>query len=180
MVTSTAPTRGSCRGEHQKLVHALAEIVASRDDVRFGACGAVTEEEIAAAERELGAFPPSYRVFLQHYGGGLLRRCQIFGICRDHLRTDVVLRNQLLPAPGSGRYVIFARDVNAVEYYLDLERTTAGHERPVVFFEPDGTGCTIAESFLEFFREAVGESGVAADGRPLELLDLLLQRRRTR
>jgi hypothetical protein len=151
--------------EQERLAITLAAILRAREGVLLDACGPVAEEEIAAAERELGvAFPASYRVFLQRYGGGRLRRQRIFGICRDHLRHDVVLRNQLIPAPVPGKYLRFAQDRNGVDYYFDLARSRPDHECPVIVFGPDGTGCTSAEGFLEFCREAV--AGGAVSGEP--------------
>jgi hypothetical protein len=49
--------------------------------------GPVPEDEIVAAERELGViFPSNYRRFIRHFGAGNVLAYEIYGLPRDRCR----------------------------------------------------------------------------------------------
>jgi len=123
--------------------------------VSFRFSGPTTEDQIAAAERELGVmFPRSYRTFLRQYGAGTLDCVEIFGIPSDRLWGDVVMMNQLTSCQIPRHFVKFTDDIGNYSYYLDTSRMDDEGECPVVVFGPEESGRVIANSFSDFLGEA--------------------------
>ncbi|MBY0523582.1 MAG: SMI1/KNR4 family protein [Gemmataceae bacterium] len=112
-----------------------------------------SEEEIAAAERELGiVFPESYRAFLRAFGAGNLHSHEFYGLPSTTLRGNVVMMNQLCPQPADCLQI--TEDVGDAFYCLDTSRRDARGECPVVICDNGRAPSVVAESFLEFLRKA--------------------------
>ena len=57
------------------------ELIHGRKGVRPLLLGPASDEEVADAKRELGVtFPPSFRTFLRHFGGGFVFHHEILGL----------------------------------------------------------------------------------------------------
>lgn len=156
VATVAIPPRGNrIRREEERLARALADVLHFRGESLLTAHGPAAEEEIEAAERELGkGLPRSFRTFLRGYGGGTLCLFKIFGICRDSLACDVVLMNELGLPPVPDHCIRFARDHCNFDHYFDTSRMGPDQECPVVVFGPGVVECTVAGSFLEFLQRA--------------------------
>ena len=113
----------------------------------------VADLELDAAERELGArFPRSYRVYLLHFGGQTPPGRRLFGLPRDGLGTDMVLRNAVDLRPP--HYLKFTTDGEGRSFYFDTARTGADGECPVVVRDADGREAEAAACFLDFLTAA--------------------------
>lgn len=139
--------------EAETLYLELAELIQSWGDASFTYAGPASEEEIAAAERELHVvFPRSYRVFLRHYGSGTMPY-EIFGLPGDSLWGDLVMMNQLESDPMPSHYIRFTDRIGEYTYYLDTSQLDAEGDCPVVMFGPDEEGTIVADNFLDFLRK---------------------------
>ena len=119
--------------------------------------GPVSDEEIDAAQRELGVvFPNSYRVFLHYFGAGCLHHYEIYGIPIDRLWGDVVTMNRLEDASRPNHLVKFTGNVGDFSFYLDTSRMRPDGECPVIALGPgeEPGGSVVAESFLDFLCQA--------------------------
>lgn len=120
----------------------------------FQFSGPAPEDQIVAAERELGVmFPRSYRAFLRHYGAGNVDCIEIYGIPRDRLWGDVVMMNQLTSNCFPKHFVKFTGDIGDYSYYLDTSQMDEAGECPVVVFGAEENGRVIAKNFSEFLGE---------------------------
>jgi hypothetical protein len=158
----------SPREGEDRLTDEVVRLVRRRFGVLAAAPCRVSDVELTAAERELGArLPASYRAFLRHFGSSLLCRVRFHGFVRDRLRSDLVLVNQIATAPHPAHYVQFGKDRAGRCYYLDTARPDGVGECPVVMRDPSGAEREIADSFLSFLRQG-GRGGFAtmngADG----------------
>jgi antitoxin YobK len=125
----------------------------SLSGVWFEFSGPSSEEQIQAAERELGVrFPKSYRTFLHQYGSGNLDGIEIFGLQADRLSGDVVMINQLTTDVPS-HLIRFTNDIGNYSYYLDSSQMNEEGECPVIVFGPDENGRIVAESFIHFLEK---------------------------
>jgi len=117
--------------------------------------GPVPEEEIRAAEKELGlTFPSGYRAFLRHYGAGTVHYYNFYGLPRGQLWGDVVMMNQLDKRSLPSHYVKFMEDVGDYAYYLDTSRMDSRKECPVVVFGWEEDGEIVANDFVDFLKKA--------------------------
>lgn len=140
--------------EPDSLTGAIGELVLGRDGTLLDCSGPASEEEIAAAEKELGVtFPNDYRAFLRHYGTGCLNGFDIFGLPSDRLWGDVVMMNQLASRPRPAHLVKVADDTDGYGFYLDIAQMDDAGECPVVVLGAGQAGYVVAESFLEFLRK---------------------------
>jgi hypothetical protein len=133
----------------------LAELVHLWSDASLDSSGPASEEEIEAAEKELGvSFPRSYRAFLRRYGAGNLHHYEIFGLPGNRLWADIVMMNQLSRGTVPKQYLKFTNDIGDFAYYLDTSQMDGNGECPVVVIGPGEDGETVADSFLDFLRRA--------------------------
>lgn len=118
--------------------------------------GPASDDEILAAEKELRLrFPRSYRAFLSRHGSGQGPGYEIFGIPRDRVWGDVVMMNQLGPRPRARHFLKIASTAGGRSFFLDVARTGADQECPVVTLGPDDEQATVvASTFHEFLRAA--------------------------
>jgi len=117
--------------------------------------GPVSEEEIRAAEKELGlSFPSSYRAFLRRYGAGTVHYYDLYGLPRGQLWGDVVMMNQLDQRSLPSHYLKFMEDVGDYAYYLDTSRMNSAKECPVVVFGWEEDGEIVADNFVNFLQKA--------------------------
>jgi hypothetical protein len=117
----------------------------------------IPDLELEAVERELAVvLPRSYRAFLRRFGSARVAGLELFGVPRNRLWGDVVLMNQLAAADFPAAYVLFSRNRLGQLYCLDTSRRTADGECPVVVVGLAPVGITVAHTFLEFLRKAVG------------------------
>jgi antitoxin YobK len=141
--------------EPDPLTAAIGELVVDEAGVLLECSGPATEDEIAAAEKELGVqFPRSYRAFLRQFGAGYLNAYDIFGLPGDRLWGDVVMMNQIAANPWPRHLVKFTDDVGDYSFYLDTSRRDGAGECPVAVFGPGEDGSVVAESFLDFLQKA--------------------------
>jgi antitoxin YobK len=134
---------------------ALGELSQGWNGICFQFSGPATEEQIVAAERELGVvFPLSYRTFLQQYGAGTLDCIEIFGLPSNSLWGDVVMMNHLASRAVPRHFIKFTEDIGDYSYYLDTSQIDDEGECPVVVFGPEESGRVIANSFIDFLGEA--------------------------
>src|SRR5581483_11906810 len=76
-----SPQEESGMPEPDPLTAAIGELVVDEAGALLECSGPATEDEIAAAEKELGVqFPRSYRAFLRQFGAGYLNAYDIFGL----------------------------------------------------------------------------------------------------
>jgi len=137
--------------------HQLAKNVMSLVYRRFGTLpnllSALTDLELDAAERELGApLPQSYRAFLQSFGSHSSPKHELFGLPRDRLWGDIVLMNHL-DSTRPRYFVKFTEDGGGRSYYFDTARMEEG-ECPVIVRDRAGDEREIACSFLHFLTLA--------------------------
>jgi SMI1-KNR4 cell-wall len=110
-----------------------------------------TEEQVIAAERELGVvFPPGYRTFLFRFGTARLKWLDIFGIPHNCLWGDIVMMNQLAPVKIPAGCILFARDARGAFYYLKCTSVWTMEESPVIRVNLVGASTQVAGSFAEF------------------------------
>jgi hypothetical protein len=130
--------------------------------------GPVPEARIANAERELGAtFPPSYRVFLRHFGAANVAGYQIHGLPDPPEADTIPFWLDLVEAvrmtrsghhPMPHEFLYLTNNGGDTWYYLDTSRRDAASECPVVEFGSVAVqGAIVAESFLAFLRRLVEE-----------------------
>jgi hypothetical protein len=140
--------------ENDPVAIELAALTHSGGYMPNGSSCPVSDEEITAAERELGiSFPKSYRTFIRQYGVGRLQFYEIFGIPRDRLWGDVVMMNQLASGQLPRQYLQFTRDLDGLPYYLDMSQVGSDGECPVVVCGPGNETEVVADSFLDFLRK---------------------------
>jgi hypothetical protein len=135
----------------------LAKKVMSLVYQRFGALpnllNAVTDLELDAAERELGApLPQSYRAFLRSFGSQSAPEHELFGLPRDRLWGDIVLMNHL-DWTRPPYFVKFTEDGGGRSYYFDTARMEDG-ECPVIVRDRVGDQTEVARGFLHFLTLA--------------------------
>jgi hypothetical protein len=142
--------------------------------------GPVPEARVADAERELGTtFPPSYRVFLRHFGAANVGAYQIHGL-PDPPQDDAIpfwldlveavrmTRSGHHPMPHELLYL--TNSGGDTWYYLDTSRRDAAGECPVVEFGSVAEqGAIVAESFLAFLRRRDEEDRRDRAERPPEV-----------
>ncbi len=117
--------------------------------------GPVAEGRITSAEQELGIlFPPSFRAFLRHFGGGLVFTFDILGLADEPGHwLDIVHMNRS-PRPHLPRHRVLFIYSGAAAYYLDTSRRDAAGECPVIVLGPNEKSVTVADNFLDFLRKA--------------------------
>jgi hypothetical protein len=118
--------------------------------------GPVSDGRVARAEQDLGVtFPPSFRVFLRHFGAGFLWDCEILGLVEEPGHwLDIVQMNRWPPWDIPRHYVLFVYAGGDRGYYLDTSRRDAAGECPVVLCGPNRAGVQVADTFLDFLRKA--------------------------
>ena len=128
--------------------------------------GGVNEEAIQEAEAELGIrFPPSYRRFLSHFGAAFGSGYEIAGLFeadndddRPPLWVNVVTSTLELRSDSHGEfpneYIPFSGDGGDYEFYLDMSRSNAQGESPVIALDRGGHAVIIADDFLDFVRRS--------------------------
>jgi len=99
-------------------------------------------------------FPNSYRTFLQQFGAGNFYYHEIFGLPRDRLWGDVVMMNQLRSRTVPRHYVKVTEEGDDAGFYLDTSRMNAEGECPLVALGPGNETRVVADSFLDFLRQA--------------------------
>ncbi len=134
----------------------IAELIHEWDGVPPALQGPVSDGRIARAEQELGVtFPPSFRVFLSHFGGGVVFDCEILGLVEEPEHwLDIVQMNCWPPRHIPRHYVLFLYAGGDVAYYLDTSRRDQTGECPVAVVGPDEECVVVADSFLDFLRKA--------------------------
>nr|WP_279546112.1 SMI1/KNR4 family protein [Pseudoteredinibacter isoporae] len=118
---------------------------------------------IEQAERSLGVnFPPSYRWWLQRYGGGQIRSDIIYGLDDeeigkpDILELDKQNKADGLPCLLSSR-LMFAIS-NDEEFYLDLSTVNSENESPVyIHAYEEGEFRKYSDSFLGYIEKRILE-----------------------
>jgi hypothetical protein len=141
--------------DNQSVLAEMIRQVAERCAIEHDSSGPVSEEEVAAAERELGVmFPPSYRAFLRQYGAGMVKSYELFGLPRHRLWGDVVMMNQLTPTLLPSCFLKIVGDNGHCSYYLDTSQIDSQGECPVMSFQGGADGRIVAENFLDFLRKA--------------------------
>ena len=152
--------------DSNRILTELRRIVAERDHA-----GPASDDAIAAAESELGVtFPPSYRVFLTHFGaGGIPAPYDIIGLprCRASDPSPPMWSHVLDVATQLRRHsdhpptlIPISSDGCGVNIYLDASRTDDSGECPVLARGPGFDDIDVAPSFLAF-------AGLAVSGDPL-------------
>lgn len=140
------------------------ERLAAEEDARVVNVGA-TEEEIAAAEEELGIrFPPSYRQWLRAVNDTRIGGGEIFSLApaafADDADTDIRYRTRL--GDGDVRYLVFyaPNDDESFAFDLAAPRDAAG-EVPVARVDHlgavDSAPATYADSFAAFIERLLDE-----------------------
>jgi hypothetical protein len=138
------------------------QIRAYPDDVKFA--GGVSEEWIRKAEAALGLhFPPSFRRYLERYGGGRIGGEVVNGLLgipfEDACGPDIVYNTQLDRAQsGLDPNLVSLVDNDGDEvFYLDLSRVDEDGESPVVrvLIEEPTARQTYAENFAEFLLKRI-------------------------
>lgn len=138
----------------EALILEFVELVQEWCGSSFQYSGPASEEEIEAAERELGlVFPSSYRAFLRHFGSGTTPY-PIFGLPGDRLWGDVVMMNQLALDWTPASLIRFTDPMGDYTYFLDMSRMDDEGECPVIVFGPGEDGAVVADNFLDFLRKA--------------------------
>lgn len=139
----------------------MTDDIASRLSAVFGACfnrGTVSQEVIAEAEVKLGLlFPPSYRIFLSHFGASFGEGFEVYGLdpslkpgempqWSDVVKSTLLLRPDSLPKNS----IEISNDGGEFCYFLRCSETDPGFEGPVIEWGPahDG-GKVVFASFLE-------------------------------
>tara|TARA_R110002020_G_scaffold36546_7_gene109962 strand:- start:247 stop:690 length:444 start_codon:yes stop_codon:yes gene_type:complete len=139
----------------------MTDDIASRLGAVLGACfnrGTVSEEVIAEAEAKLGLlFPPSYRIFLSHFGASFGDGIEVYGLdpslkpgempqWSDVVESTLLLRPDSLPKNS----IEISHDGAEFGYFLRCSKTDPGFEGPVIEWGPahDG-GKVVFASFLE-------------------------------
>ncbi len=128
----------------------------------LGTCfnsGSTTEESIASAETKLGLlFPPSYRIFLTHFGASLCQGFEVYGLPSELgpeeppqwgnvIDTTTPHRPNTLPENSVG----ISHDGMDHGYFLHCSKSEPLYEGPVIEWGPDHDGGKIiASSFVEF------------------------------
>lgn len=122
--------------------------------------GAATEESIATAESELGLrFPPSYRLFLCHFGASFGLGFEIYGLppvspphqppqWSDVAKSTIRLRPDCLPENS----VQISHDGMDHGYFLQCSPSDTHFEGAVIAWGPSQVGSVIARSFMEFIE----------------------------
>lgn len=141
----------------------IAELVANNRNIAdFGEVSdGVTSEWIRSAEERLGVlFPPSFKWWLQNYGGGEIHGEEIFSIYQTDFDNviggDIVYMNELNRENGT-----FSRDQLVIQvndhgeaYYFDVNITDDKGEYAI--FEKH-SGVKYCNNFLEFIAKKMTE-----------------------
>jgi len=144
-------------------------IVREIRDLGLDYFGPVPEEDIEAAEREMGLtrpLPPTYRIFLRYFGVANTSGHQIAGL--SDTRHDgpqfpywdnVIDSSEALwntPSRGLGvdRHLVFlTSNGGGIYYYLDTSVRDADGECPVIALGPGYPGIVVGANFLDFLRK---------------------------
>ena len=134
----------------------------------------VSPDRVTQAEAALRVtFPPSYRLFLVHFGAGVAGDFPIAGLPdpppdsgSSPLWDDVVIATTGLHRAGGGhiprQYVFISSDGMDCKVYLDTSDPDASGECPVRVLGPRYGDAVVARSFVDF---AVRAAACARDGR---------------
>jgi hypothetical protein len=124
--------------------------------------GPVSDEEVAAAERQLGVrFPPGLRAFLSEHGAAVGRGMDLAGVpvrggmppqWSDLVSTTLRARKPTASLPSN--LVFISDDGMDCRYYLDTARVDAEGECPVVALGPGRDCDVVAETFVQFVERA--------------------------
>ena len=127
--------------------------------------GPASQGDIDATEAALGAtLPPSFRTFLLHFGAGALpapftlvglpptRASNPFPPMWSHLLDVAAQLRRHATQPDS--FIPIASDGCGINIFLDLSRTDATGECPVVARGPGVDDVDIAPTFLSFAQAA--------------------------
>ncbi len=141
---------------HTCLADEITELIHGRNGMPPYLLGPASEKQVAYAERELRVtFPPSFRTFLKHFGGGFVFDHAILGLVGEPGHwLDIVQMNRRPPRHIPQHYVLFFYAGGDLAYYLDTSRPDASGECPVVVFGLGEEGVRMADSFLDFLRQA--------------------------
>jgi hypothetical protein len=133
-----------------KLRDSISSLI--RTSHRFS--GPVPLQEIGIAEWELVfAFPPSYRMFLHHWGSGRGDILRILGLHAVDLQDDIVMANLRFSTTTDVRHLKFAVAGAGMSFSFDRFEITSQGEYPIVVSEGFEARRRFADSFLEFLRK---------------------------
>lgn len=132
--------------------------------VRFAPGQQIPAEWIVRAEERLGVkFPPSYRWWLETYGGGAFGDQDVFTILQlefeDACGPDIVYQSENNVANGTAienGLVVFQPESSDELYYFDLSSPSGSGEYPVMRWDMEsGTTERFAPSFDQFMLKLV-------------------------
>ena len=153
--------------DSDRILTDLRRIVGDRDNA-----GPASPDAITAAESELGVtFPPSYRVFLAHFGaGGIAAPYDIIGLPNSRASDpsppmwshvlDVAARLRR-HSDHQPTLIPISSDGCGVNIYLDASRTDDSGECLVLARGPGFDDIDIAPSFLAFAELALSGDPLA-------------------
>lgn len=146
----------------QDALDRIRRVLAS--DMSAGGASAVA---IAQAESALGVtFPPSYRLFLTHWGAGTAGRYEVSGINappsdpNEPPRWPSVVQDTLLLRRASrgdipNHFLPISADGGDYQFFLDTADCDSTGECSVRVLGPGRDGEIVARTFLEFLELAV-------------------------
>jgi hypothetical protein len=110
----------------------------------------ITDAELDAAERALGiVLPAVYREFLHWFGSRAVPVSELYGLPRNDMRSDVVMRNFFDVDSVPGMLKIGA-GCDGQSFYLDTARLDANGDCPVIVRDASGIDAEATPSFLDF------------------------------
>ena len=133
-----------------------------RAKVHFGKFGTgISEQAIANAERALKIpLPPSYKWWLENYGGGQIRGDVLYGIDEGELgMPDIVMLHEANERDGlfSSEELVFSIG-NEEWFYFDTTEAAANGEYPVYLLDDaQSEPFLYAKGFLEFLERRITE-----------------------
>jgi len=141
--------------------HLKAEIENARAFLNFGAFGnGVSSEWIGIRERELGiAFPPSYKWWLQNYGGGEINGEEVYSVFEIPLREvvggDIVAMTDRQKGLEQDKIFVSQPGTDEEFYFRPSEADSEG-EMPVYVYDfLNGDASLYAQSFGEFLSKRI-------------------------